>query len=161
MQDDEIAKTMGRRMKGVKPKAKSLLLRKNGSFPGCFRFALALLEERSKQSIGSVRHAADELQRRFPLTFVCFLRLSSLTRSASSMVLLSFCADLIGLGTFLLLSTLVTSPVLDHLFRRLSLYSFAAISRPLSMPSFSLARAFHIRTLPSSDPDKTNRASRL
>jgi len=46
-----------------------------------------------------------------------------------------------------------------HRSFRLSRYSMAARSLAVMIPSFSDARAFHIRTLPSSEPDNTNRAS--
>ena len=46
-----------------------------------------------------------------------------------------------------------------HLSLRDSLYSIAARSRAVTMPSLSDALAFHIRTLPSSEPVITNRAS--
>jgi hypothetical protein len=46
-----------------------------------------------------------------------------------------------------------------HLSLRVSLYSIAARSRAVTMPSLSDALAFHIRTLPSSEPVITNRAS--
>jgi hypothetical protein len=54
---------------------------------------------------------------------------------------------------------LPTSLSTFHLLTRLLLYSIEARSLAVTMPSLSEAFAFHIRTLPSSEPDKTKRAS--
>lgn len=54
---------------------------------------------------------------------------------------------------------LPTSRSCFHRSLRLSRYSIAARSRAVVMPNFSEALAFHTLTLPSSDPETTNRAS--
>ena len=54
---------------------------------------------------------------------------------------------------------LLTSGSNFHLCLRLSRYSIAARSRVVMIPSFSEALAFHMRMLPSSEPESTNRAS--
>ena len=56
-------------------------------------------------------------------------------------------------------ATFPTSLSIFHLALRLFLYSIAALSLAVTTPSFSEAFAFQIRTLPSSEPDRTNRAS--
>ena len=53
----------------------------------------------------------------------------------------------------------LTSASTFHLSFKLSRYSIAARSLAVMMPSFSEALAFHIRMLPSSEPDITKRAS--
>lgn len=55
--------------------------------------------------------------------------------------------------------TRFTSASTPHLSLRLSRYSIAARSLAVMMPSLSEALAFHMRTLPSSEPDITKRAS--
>lgn len=109
---------------------------------------------------------------------VCFRLRSSLTRPASSMVLLSSFAFKTGLGRWRRLKYVVMSTCkrndmktdtyrdilptsISNFHRSLSVsrYSIAARSRVSMMPIFSDALAFHNRTFPSSDPDKTNRAS--
>ena len=57
------------------------------------------------------------------------------------------------------LDTFETSASVFHFSLRRSRYSRAARSLESMIPSFSCARAFHIRTLPSSEPDNTNLAS--
>lgn len=57
------------------------------------------------------------------------------------------------------LSIFPTSGSYFHFSRRVALYSLAARSLPAMIPSLSEAFAFHIRTLPSSEPDRMNRAS--
>jgi hypothetical protein len=53
------------------------------------------------------------------------------------------------------------SPTPDHFFRNACLVSRAERSLGFSTPSLSEARAFQIRRLPSSLPDRTKRASRV
>ena len=57
------------------------------------------------------------------------------------------------------LMILLTSLSFFHRSLRLSLYSIAARSRAVMMPSLSEAFAFQTRTLPSSEPETTKRAS--
>lgn len=57
------------------------------------------------------------------------------------------------------LSSLATSPTVPHFSRSPSRYSLRACSRLSMTPSFSAARAFQMRKLESSEPDKTNRES--
>jgi len=56
-------------------------------------------------------------------------------------------------------ATLSTSLSTLHLSFKLSLYSMAARSRAVTTPSLSEALAFHMRTFPSSEPERTNLAS--
>lgn len=108
---------------------------------------------------------------------VCFLRRSSLTRCASNIVRLVCEALWTGFGMWRVLrhyrkpgmnadraentyrEILPTALSNFHRSLRLSRYSIAARSRVSMIPSFSDARAFHIRRLPSSEPDSTKRAS--
>lgn len=109
---------------------------------------------------------------------VCFLLRSSLTLFDSSIVFLSLLAVYTGFGRCLVLiersvkhvdsrqmidgthrTTFPTSLSIFHRSTRLLRYSTAALSLAVTIPSRSEAFPFHIRTFPSSEPDRTKRAS--